>query len=996
MRPRTCWRENNKTKFMQNRIQTLPSGRALVWMLLAGFLMAFGPAVQAAKILYVQDFSRRDTVKLINLLRAQGHDLTVWTVAVSGNVLTAQDYANQGYQLLIVDEVVGSGNVGAAFKDSPIPVINWEGFLYSDGRSSFNAGAGLSGGTFTDAATAAAVNSGAGADFGQVQSETNINIVLPSHPLAAGLPAGLTAVFAPNTPPVDADGSGVITFAGARTFVPGATVVATVPGWSSGYCVFAVDVGVTNFDGVTTNRARWVHLPWNDTDEAERVMIEPSFFLFEAAVAWTLNLAQPTKIRNFLPASAGFQSTNLAVSFAVDKTTAAGSSVFQTNIQLRLNGSNVTSSASITDGGTQWNVTYNTVLQKDKAYTIIASATAANGGFSARLSQIDTFNPSNYSFEAEDFNFGGGGYFDTIVLCTNLGGTTPNCYFDRVGFTNIDKLEVNFTVAATPVTNEVYRFGSGFQREEFTDTFLSGDALARQQYTTAGIPEYEIRNIAANEWVNYTRTFPTGVYTLYARVASAAPMTVQADLVGGDPTTTNQTPLSKLGRFVKAGGTAGYEMVPLTDDSGTTALVLQFTNSIPRTIRMTAISAGFTPNFYMLVPTTLPPNQPPSLTLNSPTNGALLSELDVTTISVNPIDTDGTITNVQFFAGILGATGSPTLIGEDAVAPYSFPFTPAKLGGLNYYTIQVTAKDNGGLSATTNITVKVLHPAVSIVSTADRTGADAQVTENDGGDTGSGTSDNINCRIQIATGTTNRHEVIALRFDVTPTNLASISSVSLNMLTHRALPGRIIHVYAVTNGTVGLDNGTNGVHGFTDNDWPETGTSFSTMPGLIWDGQEETKGLTNVMDCGTLTIAKNKAEVWSYKSAQLLNFLRNNPDAQVTFLLETDTDNTGQLRFCTKETVTLDSGAPVAPSGTTNWFAPFLSFTTQTPTLNLSRNGNALQLSWVGAFKLQAQTNSLSTGIGSTWSDYPNGGASPVNVTITPGNPTVFYRLSSP
>ena len=118
--------------------------------------------------------------------------MTVWTVAVNGNTLTAQDYANQGYQLLIVDEVVGSGNVGAAFRDSPIPVINWEGFLYSNGRSSFNAGAGLTGGTYADAAAALAVNGGLGADFGQVQNETNINIVLPGHPLAAGLPAGGT------------------------------------------------------------------------------------------------------------------------------------------------------------------------------------------------------------------------------------------------------------------------------------------------------------------------------------------------------------------------------------------------------------------------------------------------------------------------------------------------------------------------------------------------------------------------------------------------------------------------------------------------------------------------------------------------------------------------------------------------------------------------------------------------------------------------------------
>jgi hypothetical protein len=649
----------------------------------------------------------------------------------------------------------------------------------------------------------------------------------------------------------------------------------------------------------------------------------------------------------------------------------------------------------ITDGGTQWNVTYSTNLLLNRAYTIVASATAANGGFSARLAQIDTFSATNYTFEAEDFNFAGGSFFDSVVLCTNLGGATPNCYFDRVGFTNIDESELNFTVAPTPVTNEVYRFGSGFQREEFTDTFVTADSLARAQYLTAGIPDYEIRNIAVNEWVNYTRSYPVGVYNIYARVASAGPMNIQVDRVGGDPSTTNQT-LTKLGRFVKSGGTAGYEMVPLTDDSGATPLVLQFTNPSPTTLRVTALSAGFAPNFYMLVPTTLPPNQPPTVAISNPTNGATLSELDITTISVSATDTDGTITNVQFAAGILGATGSPMLLGQDTTLPFSFPFTPAKLGALSYYTIQVTARDNGGLSASTNITVKVLHPSVSVVTTAAGTGADAQVTENDGGDTGTGTSDNLNCRIQIATGTTNRHEVIALRFDLGAIDMATISSASVNMLAHRALPSRIIHVYGVTNGTVGLDNGTAGTFNYTDNNWAESAIAFSTMPGLIWDGEEQTKGVTNVLDCGTLTIAKNKSEIWSFKSSGLMTFLRTHPDGVVTFLLETDTDNTGQLRFSSKEAVAQDSGAPTTPAGATNWFAPFLSYTVGAPTLNFNPAGNAIQFSWVGAFKLQAQTNSLNIGLSNNWSDYAGGGASPVTVTNNASNGTVFYRLVSP
>jgi hypothetical protein len=48
--------------------------------MLAGLMFAvlwagMAPTANAAKVLYVQDFSRRDTVKLINILKAQGHDL---------------------------------------------------------------------------------------------------------------------------------------------------------------------------------------------------------------------------------------------------------------------------------------------------------------------------------------------------------------------------------------------------------------------------------------------------------------------------------------------------------------------------------------------------------------------------------------------------------------------------------------------------------------------------------------------------------------------------------------------------------------------------------------------------------------------------------------------------------------------------------------------------------------------------------------------------------
>lgn len=65
-----------------------------------------------------------------------------------------------------------------------------------------------------------------------------------------------------------------------------------------------------------------------------------------------------------------------------------------------------------------------------------------------------------------------------------------------------------------------------------------------------------------------------------------------------------------------------------------------------------------------------------------------------------------------------------------------------------------------------------------------------------------------------------------------------------------------------------------------------------------------------------------------------------------------------------------------------------LSFGTG-PTLSFSHAGGNLQFSWIGAFKLQSQTN----GLGTNWVNYPGGGTSPITVPIGTTNRSVFFRL---
>lgn len=66
------------------------------------------------------------------------------------------------------------------------------------------------------------------------------------------------------------------------------------------------------------------------------------------------------------------------------------------------------------------------------------------------------------------------------------------------------------------------------------------------------------------------------------------------------------------------------------------------------------------------------------------------------------------------------------------------------------------------------------------------------------------------------------------------------------------------------------------------------------------------------------------------------------------------------------------------------------------PALQVSPSGNQFTFSWNNvSFKLQAQTNTLSSGISGNWADYPGGGYSPVTVPINSANPAVFFRLIS-
>jgi plastocyanin len=99
-------------------------------------------------------------------------------------------------------------------------------------------------------------------------------------------------------------------------------------------------------------------------------------------------------------------------------------------------------------------------------------------------------------------------------------------------------------------------------------------------------------------------------------------------------------------------------------------------------------------------------NQPPTVHIDNPLDGAVWSAPATFAFTATASDSDGTVTNVEFFkdASSLGSVGSN---------PYTVPVSNLPAGD---YTLSAVATDNGGLSATNAITIHVVAPGAPTVS----------------------------------------------------------------------------------------------------------------------------------------------------------------------------------------------------------------------------------------------------------------------------------------
>lgn len=308
----------------------------------------------------------------------------------------------------------------------------------------------------------------------------------------------------------------------------------------------------------------------------------------------------PPAIGNLIPnvvsQNAFVNSSNLT--FTV---TSSSSTVASNNITTSINGSDVSASEKFTGNPTSWSVTV--PLPQNKILSVVINAKDANSQSNSVAVTFDTFSQSNFTIEAEDFDFNGGMFIDNPDATGNVGPAT-NSYFlnpgDPASGQNAGIFDEDLT---TPGTDSGEQFA--YRPADTCGTETTTDFL-RNKFVANGASDYDVGWWDPGTWLNYTRTFPTNNYYVYGRLAGGGPFTGTAlSLVTSGRGTTTQT-TQALGTFSdqNAAGWQVWHWVPLLDGIGQPVKV---SLGGVQTVRSTS-GGGLNANFYMFVVASTVPN----------------------------------------------------------------------------------------------------------------------------------------------------------------------------------------------------------------------------------------------------------------------------------------------------------------------------------------------------------------------------------------------------
>lgn len=244
----------------------------------------------------------------------------------------------------------------------------------------------------------------------------------------------------------------------------------------------------------------------------------------------------------------------------------------------------LTPAYGLTTSGNSQSETVTVSLSGDMVYTALITA-ADSGGSSSSSVTFDTINPNYFTFEAEDFDYNGGQYFDSLPP-----GTFP--YLDAYA-----------PFAATiGIDCNNHTGGEAAYRPNPLETEPASDT-PRLQYADSGYPDFDVGFNSTGDWGNYTRHYPAGIYNIYLRGSGGNGPQTDACTIGmltSGYGTTNQT-TNSIGTFSVAGlGWQTFTWCPASDTNGN--LVAWAAGGDQETLRFTVAKGNCNENFYMLVP----------------------------------------------------------------------------------------------------------------------------------------------------------------------------------------------------------------------------------------------------------------------------------------------------------------------------------------------------------------------------------------------------------
>jgi hypothetical protein len=278
-----------------------------------------------------------------------------------------------------------------------------------------------------------------------------------------------------------------------------------------------------------------------------------------------------------------FQPSN-SLSFTV---TTAGATFPANGIKVILDGNDISSALVITSSGSATNVVYPT-LQPNAMHTAIITVTNSLGHGITVTNQFDTFNETNYMFEAEDFDFDGGQF-------VSANDYQPDVYDQYSSVTNIDYQHTY--VSGEPTDGSEYQYRIDGIPQQLLGALGALNDYQRQIIFTNFAQDFYLYWFGGPDWANYTRVYPTGNFYVYARSAGAGTNSMYLDQVVSGTGTTNQV-TKRLGQFGAVNNaTMGWET--LTDDGLVAPVAVRLGGT--NTLRISTITGNCYPNYFMLV-----------------------------------------------------------------------------------------------------------------------------------------------------------------------------------------------------------------------------------------------------------------------------------------------------------------------------------------------------------------------------------------------------------